>query len=396
MPADVGTQSIYVKFFDPVDSVVANGIGLGTRKVGIYSGGYLTRISDTSISLSTFDCEIGDGTYQIRCKTGAVVTPIAVTSTNKYVVLRWTYTGVAAADYVDFVATTLVGILSTDVVIGLCNYSGATLTGFDYTLRTTPNVMDLFLKAEPTETASLYLRVRKGRVSYGSANYDIADQLSPLFSAPVANSWIVLLQVNTAGALIVTAGVAAASPTAPDYNGLITLAEVTIATGATTITSTNIKDVRQFSGSGGVTLPLPIARGGTNAITASAARTSLGLDPLKKKQIYFAVADEAYLDTALTGRIYLRHTGTIVYASASVVTAPTGANLIIDVNKNGSSIWTAGQRLEIVAGAYTDTTAVFTTTAVTSGDYLTFDIDQIGSTVPGSKLVVLIEMEITL
>lgn len=245
MPANIGSQQITVKFFDPVDSAVANRIGVGVRKLGIYSGGYLTKISDTSVSLSVFDCEIGDATYQIRATTGAAVT-ITVGPSTPLVVLRWTYTGSAAVDYVDFVAVAVGAQLATDVVIGLCSFTGITLTGFDYTLRTNPNTMDLFLKVEPTVPASMYLRVRSGRANYGSANLDIVDQLSPLFTAPGSNSRIDLVQINSLGGIIVTQGVAAASPVPPNYGGLVTLAEVTIVNGQTTITSASIKDVRAF------------------------------------------------------------------------------------------------------------------------------------------------------
>lgn len=104
--------------------------------------------------------------------------------------------------------------------------------------------MDLFLKVEPTETASMYLRVRGGNINYGATNYDIADQLTSVFTAPVSNSRIDLVQVNTSGAIVISTGTPAASPTAPDYNGLITLAEVTVVAGQTSITSSSIKDVR--------------------------------------------------------------------------------------------------------------------------------------------------------
>jgi len=249
MPADIGNQVITVKFFDPVDSYIANAIAIGVRKTGIYSGGYLTKVSDVSVSLSIFDCEIGDGTYQIRGKTGSAVT-ITVGAGTQYVVLRWTYTGDAAADYIDFLGIGSGSLLPNDIIVGVCTFAGATLTGFDYTLRTTPNVFDLFLKVEPKVPASLYCRVRRGRVCYGVANYDVIDQDTPLFSAPGSNSWIVLVQVNTSGALILTYGSSAVSPVPPAYGGLITLAQVTLASGQTTITATSIKDVRDHVSSG--------------------------------------------------------------------------------------------------------------------------------------------------
>jgi len=245
MPADIGSQIITLKFFDPVDSYVVNRLAKETRRLGIYTGGYLTRISDISVSLAPLACEIGDGTYQVRGETQAAVT-VAVSSALPYVVLRWVYTASASIDYMDFVAVALGSILSTDIVVGKCVFAGSTLTGFDYALRTNPVILALFLKAEALAVPSMRVMVRAGRVSYGSGNYEIAVQESPLFVAPTSNSRIDLLQINTLGAVIITQGVAAASPAVPNYGGLVTLAEVTLGVGQTTILSSNIKDVRGF------------------------------------------------------------------------------------------------------------------------------------------------------
>jgi len=148
MASNLGGQVPTVKYFDPVDSAVANRIAIGVRKSGIYSGGYLTRVNDTTVTVSIFDIEIQDsvGTgNQIRCYTTSSVN-VTVSSATPYIVLRWTYTGSASVDYVDFKVLALGSILSTDIIVGLCQFSGSVLTGFDYTSRTNPNVFDLFCK----------------------------------------------------------------------------------------------------------------------------------------------------------------------------------------------------------------------------------------------------------
>lgn len=274
MPADIGNQVITVKFFDPVDSYIANAIAIGVRKVGIYSGGYLAKTNDTTVTISTFDCEISDGTYQVRAVTGSTVS-VTVGAGTQYVVLRWIYTGSATADYVDFLGVGIGSILPTDIIVGKCNFAGATLTGFDYSTRTTPFVFDLFLKVQPTVPASLYVKIRPGRVCYGTANFDIIEQDSPLLVAPGSNSWIAVIQVSTTGSLqpdgtyrgviTVAYGASAASPVPPSYNGLITLAEITIAAGATQIIAANIKDVRDMVSSGtslNNLLPLQVGNAG--------------------------------------------------------------------------------------------------------------------------------------
>ena len=249
MPADIGAQTITVKFFDPVDSDVANRIALGVRKTGIYSGGYLTKINDTTASLSAFDCEIGDGIYQIRGAT-AIGVNVTVAPATPYIIIRWTYSASASADYMEILGVASGSVTTNDIIVGVCVFSGSTLSGFDYTLRTNPNVFDLFLKTEPTVAASMYGRVRAGRVSYGTTMYDIIDQLSPLFTAPSAGlTRLDLLQVSALGALAITQGTPVSipsTPTAPSQNNLVTLAEILLIAGQTTITILDITDTRSY------------------------------------------------------------------------------------------------------------------------------------------------------
>lgn len=80
--------------------------------------------------------------------------------------------------------------------------------------------------------------------------------------------------------------------------------------------------------------------------------------------------------------------------AAMVNTAPTGAAVIVDVNKNGTTIYgTQANRPNINAGSTSASVGAHTATTVTDGDYLTVDIDQVGSTVTGSDLVVVVRMQ---
>lgn len=84
-------------------------------------------------------------------------------------------------------------------------------------------------------------------------------------------------------------------------------------------------------------------------------------------------------------------TRTIVSVRASVDTAPTGATLIVDVNKGGTTIFgTQANRPTIPIGANTHKSTGHTVTTWEDGTYLTVDVDQIGSTVAGSDLSVVV------
>lgn len=93
-----------------------------------------------------------------------------------------------------------------------------------------------------------------------------------------------------------------------------------------------------------------------------------------------------------TFRLYndMGSTWTITGVRASVGTAPAGASVIIDINKNGSSIFTTQANRPTVAAA-TNTSGNVTNmdvTTVAAGEYLTVDIDQIGSITAGADLTV--------
>lgn len=85
---------------------------------------------------------------------------------------------------------------------------------------------------------------------------------------------------------------------------------------------------------------------------------------------------------------------TIRSVRATVNTAPTGAAIICDVNLSGTTIFTTqANRPTIAAGAKTSGKVTsMNVTTVPDGGYLSVDIDQIGSTVQGSDLLVQIDL----
>lgn len=80
---------------------------------------------------------------------------------------------------------------------------------------------------------------------------------------------------------------------------------------------------------------------------------------------------------------------TIIAVRASVATAPAGSAVVIDVHKNGTSIFAdpSGQPT-IPASGTTHKVTSFADPVVADGDYLTVDIDAVGSSDPGEDLVV--------
>jgi hypothetical protein len=80
---------------------------------------------------------------------------------------------------------------------------------------------------------------------------------------------------------------------------------------------------------------------------------------------------------------------TVVGVRAHVGTAPTGASILVDVHKNGTTLFTTqANRPTIAASATTSGEEIPDVTAVVENDELTVDIDQVGSSIPGADLTV--------
>ncbi len=78
----------------------------------------------------------------------------------------------------------------------------------------------------------------------------------------------------------------------------------------------------------------------------------------------------------------------------SLGSAPTGADVIVDIHKNGTTLFTdQSHRPRIVASAFTGSSVTLDVSAFVANDYITMDIDQIGSTLRGNDLTVHVVFE---
>lgn len=108
------------------------------------------------------------------------------------------------------------------------------------------------------------------------------------------------------------------------------------------------------------------------------------------QSIQIACSDETTALTIGTAKVTFRmpYAFTLSGIRASVTTAPTGADLVVDVNEGGTSILST--KLTIDVGSKTSVgsaiPAVISDTALADDAEITIDIDQIGSTVAGVGL----------
>jgi hypothetical protein len=112
------------------------------------------------------------------------------------------------------------------------------------------------------------------------------------------------------------------------------------------------------------------------------------LDGLRP-QIHWFLPDLQVVGTNVAAQIKIS-SGVNLFLSAVTLlaeTAPTGAAMIVDIKKNGSTIFTV--KPQIADGATSGgSAATFAIASVANGDILTIDMSQVGSTEPGRDVTV--------
>ena len=140
-----------------------------------------------------------------------------------------------------------------------------------------------------------------------------------------------------------------------------------------------------------------ITTGTTRTLTAPDASGTIALTSLvgASAELVIACSDETTNLTTGTAKVTFRmpYAMTLSSVRASVNTAPTGSTLVVDINEGGSTILST--KLSIDASELTSTTAataaVISDTALADDAEITIDIDQIGSTIAGKGLKVVLK-----
>ena len=205
-------------------------------------------------------------------------------------------------------------------------------------------------------------------------------------------------------------GGTAAAPTVPGLSSKAA-ATTTITAGAGLTGGGDLTGNRTLAANFG-TAAGTIAQGNDSRITGAEQTTNKGvangyasLDGTAKvpaAQLSLPIQTQTFSSTgtlvAETGvhRLYNNRTTawTINGVRASVGTAPTGAAIIIDIKVNGTTIFTNQANRPTIAAAANASSYVtnMDVTSVPAGSYITVDVAQVGSTIPGSDLTVQVEV----
>ncbi len=129
----------------------------------------------------------------------------------------------------------------------------------------------------------------------------------------------------------------------------------------------------------------------TTAESAEVNENFQNINNVLKPTFEIAISGSLIVGTNIVPLLIVPQAMTIEKVFIKVKTAPTGANLIVDINKNGSTIWSnQANRITLSAGNQSTTQTTFNTTTLSEDDYISVDIDQVGSTVAGSDLTIAI------
>jgi hypothetical protein len=253
MGANTGSQTVTLLYYTEAASRNLNERQHEVWPVGIYRGGYLKHINASTIQLSQFVCEIADSNgYQVRVETADIISiSVVAGDSGKYVVLSWTYTGVAADDYLEVSLKSSANILATDLIVGKVTWT--TTWGFSYgsasvLYRSEPNTQESFLKVIAPDSFmvdKLKVRVKAGWwITNSGYVYIATDQTPSAFSVPTSGTAYGLVYITPTGtiAIVDTAG----NTSVPAYAGKQVIAEIAIPSGTSEITQAMIKDTRPF------------------------------------------------------------------------------------------------------------------------------------------------------
>jgi parallel beta-helix repeat protein len=245
---DYGNQLIQFEFGDPLNAAEFNRRDANITDTGVYDGGLLSIVNDTTVNLATTTIEIGDGTYSVRINTTSVVA-VTVSTSNIYVVARWSYSA-QVNWYADILAVDYASLQANDVIFGKCVYTGSTLTSIDYNQKTLPRIVSVgnieaMLKPSAVN-GQMYIAVASGKFSYGTAQKSFAGGNSPTITAPTTNPRIDLIYIDSSGVLQALTGVEAVSPSPPNHSPYLPISEISLSVGDTQIDSEAITDVRPW------------------------------------------------------------------------------------------------------------------------------------------------------
>ncbi len=196
---------------------------------------------------------------------------------------------------------------------------------------------------------------------------EVSAQNTGTITAPSTNPRKDIIYVDqSSGTVGVAIGTEDASPSDPAVPaGKIAVARINLVVSQSSIVNNDLDDLRNFNYLGLAALPYDIAFAG-------------GYDLSMVKED---------IEVQTYGELVMSRSGSIVGESGYIDTAPTGTAAIIDILKNGTTVYTT--KPQFAASANTLTAGTLKTDGTedfSPGDRITFKVTQKGSSEPGEGL----------
>ena len=283
---------------------------------------------------------------------------------------------IAASNTVHGVTGSVVGTGGTQTL------TGKSMSGADNTFSNIPQsavtnlVPDLALKAplaSPTFTGTVVLPATTSVGDVSSTELGYVNGVTSSIQTQLDNRATVADLADTDAAVAIRASI-----NSPTFTGTVSLPTST-SIGAVTGT-----EISYLDGA------LSNVQEQLNTLGAS-----IGTPTYREAVLVFTSPGTLSVSTGAS-RFRFPFNATLLGVSAACNTAPTGFGVIVDVNLNGTTVFTdPDERPQIAIGLF-DTDEANSTlgvVAVETGDYLTVDIDSVGSGVAGSDLTVIVRYQ---
>jgi hypothetical protein len=201
---------------------------------GILSGGELTKVTNSSVTVSPLICQIEDNDRKvsIRIETQEGVA-IAVSASTPFVISRMDWLNVEN-NWMDIISVAEEDILSGDLIIGRCEYNIGDLVSFDYTRKSVNpiavvNESKNALKVESNEPQDNKGYVNAGSIYFNNELVTYAGGQSPAISITSTDPRIDLVCISALGVISIVEGTPSSSPVIPAFpEDLLVLAYIEI------------------------------------------------------------------------------------------------------------------------------------------------------------------------
>lgn len=134
-----GNQTLTFKYRQPSNAESFNNLLYNILPSGIYSGGSISIVNDTTARISILEALISDSVSEvtIKCATSLEI-DVSVSESTPFIIMRLEWEN-SPNNYVDFLSVSLEDIRDTDLILGKAVYISTVFSEVDYSIKSLPS-----------------------------------------------------------------------------------------------------------------------------------------------------------------------------------------------------------------------------------------------------------------